>query len=202
MRAWKRVRIDGVDWIFKDFASRAFSCATAVGRFLLGREVRALRRLQGIDGIPSDGLPRRWLRDGGALRARARAGPGGDGRRAGQHRVPAGAGSAAAAGACARPGAPGHARRRQPADDARTVRPASSISRPRCPRAGCRARCATGSRPWTWAACTRSGSAGSPTRWASSGANSFERLNQWRRLVVPARLLRLSKKRPPRPGRQ
>jgi hypothetical protein len=50
----ERVRIDGADWIFKDFASRAFFVRHGVGRFLLGREVRALRRLQGIPGVPGD----------------------------------------------------------------------------------------------------------------------------------------------------
>lgn len=49
----ERVRIDGVDWIVKDFASRAFVVRQTVGRFLLGREVRALRRLEGLPGIPS-----------------------------------------------------------------------------------------------------------------------------------------------------
>jgi RIO-like serine/threonine protein kinase len=50
----ERVRIVGADWIFKDFASRAFFVRHTVGRFLLRREVHALRRLQGIDGVPSD----------------------------------------------------------------------------------------------------------------------------------------------------
>ncbi len=49
----ERVRIDGVDWIFKDFGTRAFVVRQTVGRFLLGREVRALRRLEGLPGIPS-----------------------------------------------------------------------------------------------------------------------------------------------------
>ncbi|MBN8508776.1 MAG: phosphotransferase [Burkholderiales bacterium] len=49
----ERVRIDGVDWIVKDFASRAFVVRQTVGRLLLGREVRALRRLEGLPGIPS-----------------------------------------------------------------------------------------------------------------------------------------------------
>ena len=49
----ERVRIDGVDWIFKDFSSRAWLVRQTVGRLLLGREVRALRRLAGIHGIPS-----------------------------------------------------------------------------------------------------------------------------------------------------
>ena len=50
----ERVRIGGADWILKDFASRAFLVRHTVGRFLLGREVRALRRLQGIPGVPGD----------------------------------------------------------------------------------------------------------------------------------------------------
>ena len=49
----ERVRIAGADWIFKDFASRAFFVRHTVGRFLLRREVRALRRLEGLHGIPS-----------------------------------------------------------------------------------------------------------------------------------------------------
>ena len=49
----ERVRIGGADWIFKDFASRAFFVRHTVGRFLLGREVRALQRLEGLPGIPS-----------------------------------------------------------------------------------------------------------------------------------------------------
>ena len=49
----ERVRIDGVDWIFKDFAPRAWYVRHSVGRFLLSREVRALQRLEGIPGIPS-----------------------------------------------------------------------------------------------------------------------------------------------------
>ena len=49
----ERVRIGGVDWIFKDFSSRAFFVRHTVGRFLLGRELRALRQLDGLPGIPS-----------------------------------------------------------------------------------------------------------------------------------------------------
>jgi hypothetical protein len=48
----ERIGLDGSDWIFKDFSSRAFLVRQTIGRFLLGREVRALRRLQGIGGIP------------------------------------------------------------------------------------------------------------------------------------------------------
>jgi RIO-like serine/threonine protein kinase len=50
----EKLRIGGKEWIFKDFSSRSFLVRHTVGRFLLGREVSALRRLQGIDGIPSD----------------------------------------------------------------------------------------------------------------------------------------------------
>lgn len=50
----ERVRLDGGDWIFKDFASRSFLVRQLVGRFLLGREVRALQRLQGLPGVPAD----------------------------------------------------------------------------------------------------------------------------------------------------
>jgi hypothetical protein len=49
----ERAHIGGVDWIFKDFSSRAFFVRHTVGRFLLGRELRALRRLEGLPGIPS-----------------------------------------------------------------------------------------------------------------------------------------------------
>ena len=49
----ERVHIGGVDWIFKDFSSRAFLVRHTVGRFLLGRELRALRQLDGLPGIPS-----------------------------------------------------------------------------------------------------------------------------------------------------
>lgn len=50
----ERLSIGGAQWIFKDFGSRHFFVRQTVGRFLLGRELRALQRLQGTDGIPSD----------------------------------------------------------------------------------------------------------------------------------------------------
>jgi hypothetical protein len=50
----EKLRIGGAEWIFKDFSSRNFFVRHSVGRFLLGRELRALRRLHGIDGIPAD----------------------------------------------------------------------------------------------------------------------------------------------------
>ncbi|HOM13597.1 MAG TPA: hypothetical protein PLB41_09790 [Rubrivivax sp.] len=49
----ERVRIGGADWTVKDFAPRAFVVRHTVGRFLLGRELRALRRLDGIAGVPA-----------------------------------------------------------------------------------------------------------------------------------------------------
>lgn len=49
----ERVCIGGADWTVKDFAPRAFVVRHTVGRFLLGRELRALRRLDGIAGVPA-----------------------------------------------------------------------------------------------------------------------------------------------------
>ena len=49
----ERVRIDGVDWIVKDFSARHLVVRYTIGRFLVGREVRALRRLEGLPGVPS-----------------------------------------------------------------------------------------------------------------------------------------------------
>jgi serine/threonine protein kinase len=46
------VDADGRSWVVKDFACRAFWVRCTIGRFLLGRELRALRRLAGIDGVP------------------------------------------------------------------------------------------------------------------------------------------------------
>lgn len=62
----ERVRLAGADWIFKDFSSRAFVVRHTFGRFLIGREVRALRRLQGIAGVPGDA----FRVDGVAMAAR------------------------------------------------------------------------------------------------------------------------------------
>jgi len=51
-RVW-RAEIDGVAWVVKDFAPRSILVRNGVGRFLLRRELRALRCLDGIDGVPS-----------------------------------------------------------------------------------------------------------------------------------------------------
>lgn len=51
-RVW-RVEVDGVAWVVKDFAPRAFLARNLIGRLLLGREVRALRCVDGIDGVPA-----------------------------------------------------------------------------------------------------------------------------------------------------
>ena len=39
-------------WVVKDFRSRAFAVRHTIGRFLIRREMRALRRLAGISGVP------------------------------------------------------------------------------------------------------------------------------------------------------
>jgi hypothetical protein len=49
----ERVRIDGCDWTFKDFSTRHWLVRHTVGRLLLRRELRALQRLDGIDGVPA-----------------------------------------------------------------------------------------------------------------------------------------------------
>ncbi|MCU0927886.1 MAG: hypothetical protein MUE62_01465 [Burkholderiaceae bacterium] len=48
-----RVTLDGVDWVVKDFAPRAWWVRQLVGRFLLRRELRALDRLHGLAGVPA-----------------------------------------------------------------------------------------------------------------------------------------------------
>jgi hypothetical protein len=48
-----RVRMGEVDWTVKDFASRPWWVRQSIGRFLLRRELRALQRLAGIDGVPT-----------------------------------------------------------------------------------------------------------------------------------------------------
>lgn len=45
------VQLNGADWTVKDFSSRSWWVRNGIGRFLLGRELRVLRRLHGITGI-------------------------------------------------------------------------------------------------------------------------------------------------------
>lgn len=47
-----RVEAAGRTWVVKDFSRRALWVRLTVGRILLGRELRVLRQLAGIDGVP------------------------------------------------------------------------------------------------------------------------------------------------------
>lgn len=54
---WANARVvrfnsDGVEWVVKDFAPRSFWVRNTLGRLLLRRELRALQRLAGVDGVP------------------------------------------------------------------------------------------------------------------------------------------------------
>jgi hypothetical protein len=60
-----RVDAAGGSWVVKDFARRAAWVRRTVGRFLLNRELRALQRLVGIDGVPQ----RAFRVDGDAIAA-------------------------------------------------------------------------------------------------------------------------------------
>jgi len=42
----------GSSWVVKDFSARSFWVRHTIGRVLLGRELRALKRLAGIAGVP------------------------------------------------------------------------------------------------------------------------------------------------------
>ena len=48
-----KASVDGVDWTVKDFSDRAWWVRNLAGRWLLRRELRALHRLAGIDGVPA-----------------------------------------------------------------------------------------------------------------------------------------------------
>jgi hypothetical protein len=48
-----RATIGDVEWTVKDFAPRSWWVRNLLGRWLLRRELRALQKLAGIDGVPS-----------------------------------------------------------------------------------------------------------------------------------------------------
>lgn len=50
----KRVTAQGKEWTVKDFSSRPWWVRTFVGPWLIGRELKILSRLRGIDGIASE----------------------------------------------------------------------------------------------------------------------------------------------------
>ncbi len=52
-RVW-RAEIAGLPWVVKDFAPRTLWVRNTIGRVLIGRELSALARLAGIDGVPAD----------------------------------------------------------------------------------------------------------------------------------------------------
>lgn len=45
---------DGEQWVVKDFRSRAFVVRNTIGRLLVRREMRALRKVAGLAGVPAD----------------------------------------------------------------------------------------------------------------------------------------------------
>lgn len=54
---WANARVSlfrsgDVEWVVKDFAPRSFWVRNTLGRLLLRRELRALQKLAGIDGVP------------------------------------------------------------------------------------------------------------------------------------------------------
>jgi hypothetical protein len=48
-----KVTIDGADWTVKDFSLRSWWVRNLFGRWLLSRELRALQKLAGVDGVPA-----------------------------------------------------------------------------------------------------------------------------------------------------
>lgn len=48
-----KATIGGADWTVKDFGSRSWWVRNLFGRWLLRRELRALRKLAGVDGVPA-----------------------------------------------------------------------------------------------------------------------------------------------------
>ncbi len=47
-------RMHGADWVVKDFRHKSPLVRWTVGRFLLGREMKALQKLSGIPGVPQE----------------------------------------------------------------------------------------------------------------------------------------------------
>ena len=47
-----QVDAGGTSWVVKDFSARSFWVRHTIGRMLLGRELRGLQRLTGVDGVP------------------------------------------------------------------------------------------------------------------------------------------------------
>jgi RIO-like serine/threonine protein kinase len=48
------IQRDGEQWVVKDFRPRGFLVRNTIGRLLMRREIRALRRLAGLEGVPED----------------------------------------------------------------------------------------------------------------------------------------------------
>jgi hypothetical protein len=60
-----RVEAAGRSWVVKDFSGRTLAVRCTIGRFLLRRELRALQRLAGVEGVPQ----RAFRIDGDAIAA-------------------------------------------------------------------------------------------------------------------------------------
>ncbi len=57
----KVISIDGVRWVVKDFSKRSPPVRHLMARWLIWRELRALQRLEGMEGIPTNAqLVGRW----------------------------------------------------------------------------------------------------------------------------------------------
>jgi predicted Ser/Thr protein kinase len=48
------LRSDGEQWVVKDFRARSFVVRNTIGRFLIRRELRALGKVAGLNGVPVD----------------------------------------------------------------------------------------------------------------------------------------------------